>query len=402
MPSTIGLLTTSYPRHEHDVAGLFVRGFARSLSARGHRVHVLAPEPSEPGVPICDDGVQLDWVPYARPRSLQRTFYGAGVPDNVRRDPRAWLGLATYPWALDRAVHDRIGSWDAVVSHWALPSALVAGRSRGTRPHLAVLHSADVFALRRLPWRRSWARELARGATGLWFASDALARQVLELLPPPLRRSVAARSEIAPMGIDAPTMRAREEARATLGAVGFTVLALGRLVPIKGLDVALAALARQGATQRRSTVTLWVAGDGPSRARLERLASRLGVRTRFFGVVTGALKADLLAAADALVLPSRDAKSGHTEGLPTVLLEAAAAGLPIVASAVGGIPSLFADERHALLVPPEDPRALHAALERLRANPSLRAGLAAEGRRLGEQYTWGALGPRIERALFSR
>ncbi|MCZ7679549.1 MAG: glycosyltransferase family 4 protein [Sandaracinaceae bacterium] len=76
----IGLLTTSYPRHEDDLAGIFVRGFARALASQGHAVEVLAPEPLEDRPPLEDEGVSVRFVPYARPRGLARTFYGAGVP----------------------------------------------------------------------------------------------------------------------------------------------------------------------------------------------------------------------------------------------------------------------------------------------------------------------------------
>ena len=90
----IALLTTSFPRFDGDVPGLFVLGFARALAERNHRVEVFAPEPSEELAPPAWPGVEVRWLPYMRPRRLARTFYGAGVPDNLSRDPAAWLGLA--------------------------------------------------------------------------------------------------------------------------------------------------------------------------------------------------------------------------------------------------------------------------------------------------------------------
>ncbi len=392
-PSTIGLLTTSYPRHEDDVAGLFVRGFARALAARGHRVEVLAPEPHEGPAPPADEGVRVQWVPYVRPRGLERTFYGAGVPDNVQRDPRAWPGLATYPLALHDAAQASVERWDAIVSHWALPCALVAGRVRGARPHLAVLHSADVFLMSRLPLRARWASAIAGSASQLLFASAPLRRQFLDGLPPLARAEASGRAHVSAMGVDPLPAIPRRAARRTLHADKLVVLVLGRLVDIKGVDAAIDAVA--GMTD----VELWVAGDGPRRASLEERARRSGVAARFFGTVTGRPKAELLAAADLFVAPSRNTRSGRTEGAPTALLEAAMAGLPIVATSVGGVEDLFTSERNALLVPESDVACLRAAIERARGDAGLRRRLGRAARTVGRRYAWSNLSPHIEALL---
>lgn len=386
------MLTTSYPRFEGDVAGAFVRGMARALAARGHEIEVLAPEPREPTAPPADEGVRVRWVRYAWPRGLRRTFYGAGVPDNVR-DPRAWPGLITYPIALERAARAHLARCDAFVSHWALPCALVGGAVRGHRRHVAVLHSADVHLVRRLPLRSRWARAIANGASELVFSSAALRTEFLSWLPAVPRADVAGRSHVSAMGIELAELPARREARRELGADGFVVLALGRLVPIKGIDVALRALAGEG---RRA---LWIAGDGPARPALEALARELSVDARFFGTVAGARKAALLAAADAFVLPSTRTPSGRTEGMPTALLEAAAAGLAIVASDVGGVGELFVSERSALLVPPGDVLALRAAIGRLARERGLRRRLGRAARTVARRYAWAALAPRFEALL---
>jgi glycosyltransferase involved in cell wall biosynthesis len=386
------MLTTSYPRHEDDTAGLFVRGLARALAARGHRIEVLAPEPERPARPLHDEGIVVEHVRYA-PRPFARTFYGAGVPDNVR-DPRAWPGLVTFPAALHAAVRRKVSRWDAIVSHWALPSALVAGAVRGTRPHLAVLHSADVHLLGRLPWRARWARAVGRSATQLLFSSAALRADLLSWLPAVERAELAARSHVSAMGIELEPAPSRREARRATNARGFVVLSLGRLVPIKGIETAIDAIAQLDAGE------LWIAGDGPSRSALEARASRRGARARFLGEVTGRRKAELFAAADAFVAPSLRTRSGRTEGVPTAVLEAAAAGLAIVASNTGGIPDVLAHDRNALLVPPGEANALRDALEALERDRALRRRLGRAARSTGRRYLWPELAPRIEELLF--
>ena len=120
---------------------------------------------------------------------------------------------------------------------------------------------------------------------------------------------------------------------------------------------------------------------------------------RFLGHVSGAQKQALLRAADAFVLPSRRLPSGRTEGTPTALLEAMAAGLPPVAAGVGGVPDVVRDGVSGLLYEPGRSRELSRALARVRADEALREELSRGAREVGLAHTWEALGPRFEGAL---
>jgi glycosyltransferase involved in cell wall biosynthesis len=168
--------------------------------------------------------------------------------------------------------------------------------------------------------------------------------------------------------------RPRDAVRAELGSPPdrVVVLALGALVPRKGIDVLLDALAglRGGATPW----VAWIAGSGDERTALERRAEslELGSRVRFLGQRDDA--ADLLGACDLLAMPSR------REGLGVAALEAMAAGRPVVASRVGGLGQAVVDRSTGLLVPPDDPRALAAALLELIESPELRARLGVQAR----------------------
>ncbi len=390
----IGLLTTSFPRTPDDIAGNFVLGFARALAQRGHELDVLAPEPAEPMSVHDTPNISLHHVPYLRPRKLQRTFYGAGVPDNVQHDRTALLGALSYPIALAARSALLAPRWNAVISHWALPSAVCAGIAARGLPHLAVLHSADVHLLGRLPLRTHLARHMTDHASTLWFVSEQHREQFVQLLPASHTSAARARAFVSPMGIDPPqvTPSSRTQGRATWGLQRFSVLALGRLVPVKGLDTAIEAVAQLDAT-------LLVAGEGPERARLEQLGRARRADVRWLGNVTGPRKTELLAAADAFVLPSRVLPSGRSEGMPHALLEAMAHGLPVVATRVGGVSELLRDGTSALLVPPDDPALLRAALMRLQSDPPLREQIRQQARACTEGLLWPNLAPRIEGLL---
>jgi len=393
----IGVLTTSFPRFEGDVAGTFVLGMARALAARGHAIEVLAPEPGEPAAPwAVGPGVSVIHVPYLRPRSLERTFYGAGAPDNLARDPLAWLGAGPFSLALWAAARRRVGGWDAIVSHWLLPCGLVGAAVRGARPHLAVSHSADTHLLARLPGRSRIAHALLSGASALLFASSEGRERFARTLPPGDAASLQAIAHVSPMGIDRPTPgRARDRARLRRaeGLTGLVVLVLGRLVPVKG--VADLAVALEG--ERR--VTVLVAGDGPERSRIEEAFRARGVPVRMLGAVDAARRQELFAMADCLVVPSRVLPDGRSEGAPTAALEAMAAGLPVVATRVGGLPEIVPDGKVGLVVPPADATALAAAIRALRDDPAARRRMAARAARHARAFTWPDLALGLEDLL---
>ena len=154
-----------------------------------------------------------------------------------------------------------------------------------------------------------------------------------------------------------------------------SVLSVGRLVAVKGQGVlieAVATLAREGAD-----VSLTIVGDGPRRAALEQLACRYGVsdRVQFAGRVG---QDDIRAhydAADVFCL------SSFAEGVPVVLMEAMATGVPVVATRINGIPELIEDGESGVLVPPGRADLLAAVLRGLTADVPRRAALAAAGRR---------------------
>lgn len=149
---------------------------------------------------------------------------------------------------------------------------------------------------------------------------------------------------------------ARQLLRAPLDR--FLIGWVGRLIPVKAADVFLRALAELGDLRWSASVV----GDGVERCRLERLAVALGLsdRVRFHGRWDDA--AGLFAAFDVFVLSSR------TEGTPIVLFEAMAAGVPVVATTVGGVPDAVSGTE-ALLVPPQDPGALARAIRAALLDP---------------------------------
>ena len=174
------------------------------------------------------------------------------------------------------------------------------------------------------------------------------------------------------------------------------VLHVGRLVEKKGTRLLIEALAGRGGAR------LVVIGEGPLRRALERQARAAGVDARFLG----ALPADEVAAwmrrAALLAAPSLTAGDGDAEGLPNVVVEAAASGLPVVATIHSGIPEAVADGKTGFLVPEGDPGALAERLAILLGSADLRREMALAARRLAEErFDRARLTARLE-AIYDR
>lgn len=168
-------------------------------------------------------------------------------------------------------------------------------------------------------------------------------------------------------GID-PNLYARNESRTP----GAHLVLVGRLAAVKGVPVLLEALAR---VTDIPGLRLTLVGDGPDRAALEARTRALGLsgRVTFAGYQTSSQVAATLRDADALVLPS------FAEGLPVVLMEAMATGLPVIATQIAGIPELVRDGENGRLVPPGNAEALAAAIRDLLSDPARARAMGAAG-----------------------
>lgn len=173
------------------------------------------------------------------------------------------------------------------------------------------------------------------------------------------------RVEVLPHAVSVPPLESREELRRRYRVDGPTLVLAGRLVPQKALDVALRAI------EAVEGVSLVVAGDGPERSRAEALAAELGLgeRVRFLGAQPRAAVFELFRAADAALL------SSSWESFGLVVVEALAAGTPVIAAAVGGVVEVLEDGRNGLLVPAGDSEALAAAIHRFLGDGELRVRL---------------------------
>jgi glycosyltransferase involved in cell wall biosynthesis len=244
---------------------------------------------------------------------------------------------------------------DFYANTFALPAAALAGVPVriGSRRELNPDKSARQIALQRQAYRCAHAVVANSRAAERQLQSEGIPRDRIRIIP----NGVSADRFSPPMPSGRPVT---------------TVLTVANLRAEKAHEVLLAAAAHL--RSRHPHLHFVIAGDGPRAAELRTLAATLGVETQVTFLGHREDVPALLAAADVFVLPSR------SEAFPNGAVEAMAAGVPVIASRVGGLVDLVDDGRTGLLVTPDDPAALAAALESLVLSPARAAALGASAR----------------------
>ncbi|HEV7785206.1 MAG TPA: glycosyltransferase [Thermoanaerobaculia bacterium] len=386
-------LTQTYPRFPGDTSGPFIRDLALGLVRRSDRVTVLTPH--APGLAPAwnDDGVEVLTFRYA-PERHEVLGYGRSLEADEKVKGGAARAAPLYAlgaWRVLRRFRSR--RFDLVHAHWIVPNGLVAaavcGGARGV-PLAIGLHGSDVFLAEKTGVRAvaRWALSRSRLLTG---CSPELVERVRALgsrggFP-------AERSRVIPYGVDVATFSPdpgrRQIWRQRLGIpeAAPLLLGVGRMATKKGFAVLIEILPALLAEHPELRVVL--AGGGDLLASFQAATRSWSDRVFFPGSVLRDTLPDLYRAADVFVLPAVHDAKGNVDGLPNVILEAMASGLPVVASGISGIPLAVEDGRTGRLVPERDGPALLGALRRLLADPAAARHMGEQGRRKAEsELTW--------------
>lgn len=279
-------------------------------------------------------------------------------------------------------------SADVVILDPALPLGLL-GRSLKAAPHLIVVHGAEIGVPRRVPGARELLRSVLGSAAGVIAAGEYPANQAAQAADARLARPLPVIT--VPCGVDVMRFRpiddeARNVARNRLGLPQDAPLILGlsRLVPRKGFDTLIAAVAKL-----EPEVHLVIAGTGRDRERLVRQARGRGVseRVHFLGRVNESDLADLYGCADVFAMLCRDRWGGlEAEGFGIVFLEAQACGTPVVAGRSGGAHEAVEEGQTGFVVDPLDASAAAGAIEKILADPDRRRAMGIAARKRAVEH----------------
>jgi teichuronic acid biosynthesis glycosyltransferase TuaC len=354
-------LSSVFPQVYEPTRGVFSQQLCRALSAR-HELRIIAPRPwvDEVRHPFRSQSTDQDdlsqragWQAY-RPRY----FY----PPGMLRGMHAFCMWASIRRGVLRLLKEFMP--DCVLSYWIYPDGAVAIRAAQSvgAPAVVMVGGSDVLVLpQQARWRRRTVKVL-RAADAVVTVGDELKAETIKL-------GIAEdKVFVNPQGVDRRIFKRGDQKaarrRLMIPREGKMLLWVGRMVPVKGIDVLLKASSLL--RDRGLGFRLYLVGDGPLRRPLESecRAQRLCEIVRFVGPVPHDELPNWYCAADVTVLPSR------SEGVPNVLRESLACGTPFVASQVGGTAEIAQDPLNRL-VPPGDHTALAEAI----------AQALAEGRR---------------------
>lgn len=329
----VAFLSTSYPAHPADPSGHFVRAEARARAAEGHEVHVVAPQPfaGDTGVEAwsCGGAALFSW-PGAAARLAQRPA----------------RALAAAPFAARALFYLNSIRPEVLYAHWAVPCGFPLGALCPGARLSVTCHGADVRLLLAAPapLREAALRALLPRAE-LRFVASSLREALLAALPPALSAELGRASRVEP-----PCVAVDERVEPRGAPPSPFALVAARLVSSKRVDLAIRAAARWPGS-------LVIAGDGPERAALERLASGVAPgRVSFVGLLPRPEVLGWMARSSALLHPSA------VEAAPTVVLEALALGVPVICCGAGDT-ALWAARRSGLRVVEPAVDAIARALE---------------------------------------
>lgn len=343
----------------HHVLGLSI-----AQAARGHDVTIL--QPTAAALPEPVDRV--------RPVALTNAPSAMRFPRS--RSATIRFNLTAARWIV---AHRRREGVDVIHAHGDVYECAVLGplaRIVGV-PLVLTIHSG----LSRRRRYRVVARRLLRLPRAIIAVDEGIRDRLLEMGLPAQSVSVIS------SGIWYEQFRARPSGATDDGAP--KIISVGRLHPVKGYEHLIAAARKIG-----GRMTFDVYGDGPERARLTAQSRDLRHVT-FRGERAPEEIIGALGGADIFVLPSVSLPS-EIEATPTAVIEAMAAGLPVICTDAGGLPRLISDGVNGLIVPERDPEALAAAIIRLAGDPALRREMGDANRLLAKQRAWDVIASRVD------
>ena len=390
---TIVWLTSSYPRFEQDSASIFLRYLAETIDNNIYDLHILSPDDKSVDSTLRSPTIFLHYFKYFIPRQLQKLAYGSGILPNLKTNPLLLIQVPFFLFSQFFACYRLVKKIKPVLihAHWVFPQGTLAsmvGKLTNT-PVIITAHGGDAFALQGslLASIKHWSLKNCTAWTSNTTATaNAFGRDVT----PPV---------IIPMGIDYPNFSSgsADTLRSKLAKESLVLLFVGRLVEKKGVKDLLTAYSLLTDEQRNQT-QLWIIGDGSERKLLEVLSHSLQLNNKvsFWGKLPNEQLADYYAAADIFIAPSIIDSAGDTEGQGITLVEAMASSTAIISTETGGIAEVIEHNTTGILVPPQSPEELRAAMARLIEEPEFRESLAIRANQAAQNYLWPKLGLRFQ------
>jgi len=369
-------LTTSFPSGPDDAAGLFIFRLFEAQEKLGIQCRVLTPAPANTSTwPDAYKVCRFRYAPWSWQRLAQRP---GGIPAALAGRPWLYGLLPSFLAGMALSLIRLAGQNDIIHAHWSVCGAVaVLTQPIHQKPVITTLRGSDIHRANKAGVFSLLHKKAVRGSSFIVGVSQAITDKLGRQHP-----GMADKIRFIPNGVDS-AFYALPAGREYPATSPFKLLFIGSLIPCKGLDVLLRALA---VIDSLHSWTLTVAGDGPEGDHLKSITTGLKIdaNIRFLGSVSPEKIPQLMNDHHILILPS------YREGRPNVVLEAMAAALPVLATNINGTRELVTDGQTGWLVPPGDTDALSSALDDIISGKRnlVAAGLAGRQRMLEQGLTW--------------
>ena len=367
------LVTAStFPRWENDTEPRFVLDLSKALT---EYFDVTCLVPACPGAKDSEvlEGVKVLRYHYFPIHKFETLCYPGAIVPRIKQKKVRVLLVPFLFIGLWNALRKNVRNYDVVHAHWLIPQGIV--QSFFYKPYIVTGHGGDVCSLNKGIVIRLKIRCIRR-AKKVTVVSEHLRQRVLELVPD-------IDIDIISMGVDTSAFGPQYRVENYFGQGDKkAILYVGRLAEKKGVKYLIDAM-------KYVNANLYIVGDGPLRSELEKQAKSMS-NVIFLGSKNHKELKNIYASADIFCLPSITAKGGDQEGMPTVLFEAMASGLPVVASNSGGISQLVIDGENGLLFEEKNVREIADNISSLLNDNDLYKKLQANGYKTAKECSYEA------------
>ncbi len=401
------ILTTTFPRWKDDGVPSFILDLSKGLHRLGLEIIVLAPYCVGSKKFEVLEGIRIYRYGYFYPARYQRLVDGNGILPNIKKNRLALIQLpllfvSELYFAFRIINREKI---DIIHSHWLVPNSLVGAichKYLGVK-HILTEHAAGLAALDKLPIRRRVLQYIYNNTDAMTTVSMFIKNNLEGRLQSAFKDRSDFGISIIPMGVEIGRHRKLEDKAVTKENKRVhsknILLFIGRLVDKKGLGFLIDAMP----TILRETpdTLLLVCGDGPLREIWESKARDLNIshKIQFLGRVSDREKQDFLSIADILIVPSIITAENDYEGLPVVILEGLASGLPVIASDIGGICDAIKDGYNGFLIEEKRIDLISEKVLDLLKNPQLWEVLSEHALESSKKYDWNAIAAKYFKKL---
>ncbi len=381
------VLSSTFPRWKNDTEPPFVFLLSKHLS-RKHKITVIAPHFPKAKFYEEIDGMEIYRFPYFFPLNLQKLCYEGGIMGNIKKNFLARIQVPFF--LLMELIYTSYLSFkispDIIHAHWIVPQGLVASFVRKLMriPLVISVHGSDVFI-----FKKNILRNLLLFAT---YCADIVTVNSSASLKALESIDNKSKKQIIPMGIDISNfspLRKDEYLKKSLNIQGLFLLAVGRIVEVKGFKYIIESIPE--IIKRHGDAKLVIIGNGPEKNNLESLARNLGLENSviFLGETQNTELPKYYASADIFIGPSIQTKDGTTEAFGIVFLEALASGVPVITTGVGGIGDIIQNEINGIVIPQKESSAIESAVEKIHTDKNLKSKIIHNGFvTVREKFSW--------------